>query len=170
MSGKACLVRTAEVTSHKHGVSALELQRVPGLGSYRTTRAELQELRRAMLRPTGVGRIRMREVAEASAPSLPGILREVVELGPRRKRAAARVTPTGRAHGIRTRLQSCRIPSRRAVAAACPSDRCCFSSVGGPEPSTGRSVPATALATAGLAPTRPLHASRGCMRPWPPRA
>jgi len=39
------------VTSQKHGVSALGLQRVLGLGSYKTAWALLHKLRRAMVRP-----------------------------------------------------------------------------------------------------------------------
>jgi transposase-like protein len=39
------------VTSQKHGVSALGLQRVLGLGSYRTAWTWLHKLRRAMVRP-----------------------------------------------------------------------------------------------------------------------
>ncbi len=39
------------VTNQKHGVSALGLQRLLGLGSYRTAWAWLQKLRRAMMRP-----------------------------------------------------------------------------------------------------------------------
>lgn len=39
------------VTSEKHGISALGLQRVLGLGSYQTAWAWLHKLRRAMVRP-----------------------------------------------------------------------------------------------------------------------
>ena len=49
------------VTSQKHGVSALGLQRVLGLGSYRTAWAWLHKLRRAMVRP---GRERLRGAVE----------------------------------------------------------------------------------------------------------
>jgi hypothetical protein len=45
------------VTSQKNGISALGLQRVFGLGSYKTAWAMLQKLRRAMVRP-GRGRLR----------------------------------------------------------------------------------------------------------------
>ena len=113
------------VTGHKHGTSALGLQRVLGLGSYRTARTWLHKLRRAMVRPgrdrlhgrvevdetyvggaeegvrgrqtvtkalvaialeapedgSGIGRIRMRVVADASAASLLGFVREAVEPG-----------------------------------------------------------------------------------------
>ena len=113
------------VTSHKHGASALGLQRVLGLGSYRTAWTWLHKLRRAMVRPgrdrlhgrvevdetdvggaeegvrgrqtetkalvaiaveapedgSGIGRIRMRSVADASAPSVLGFVREAVEPG-----------------------------------------------------------------------------------------
>jgi hypothetical protein len=40
-----------QVTSQKNGISALGLQRVLGLGSYKTAWAMLQKLRRAMVRP-----------------------------------------------------------------------------------------------------------------------
>jgi len=40
------------VTNQKHGVSALGLQRLLGLGSYETAWACLQKLRRAMVRPS----------------------------------------------------------------------------------------------------------------------
>jgi transposase-like protein len=49
------------VTSQKNGVSALGLQRVLGLGSYRTAWAMLHKLRRAMVRP---GRDRLQGVVE----------------------------------------------------------------------------------------------------------
>ena len=39
------------MTSQKHGVSALGLQRVLGLGSYQTAWTMLHRLRRAMVRP-----------------------------------------------------------------------------------------------------------------------
>ncbi len=39
------------VTGHKHGTGALGLQRVLGLGSYRTAWTWLHKLRRAMVRP-----------------------------------------------------------------------------------------------------------------------
>jgi len=50
-----------QVTSQKHGVSALGLQRVLGLGSYKTAWAMLHKLRRAMVRP---GRDRLRGTVE----------------------------------------------------------------------------------------------------------
>jgi transposase-like protein len=50
-----------QVTSQKHGVSALGLQRVLGLGSYKTAWAMLHKLRRAMVRP---GRQRLSGVVE----------------------------------------------------------------------------------------------------------
>jgi transposase-like protein len=49
------------VTEQKSGVSALGLQRVPGLGSYRTARTWLHKLRRAMVRP---GRDRLAGIVE----------------------------------------------------------------------------------------------------------
>jgi len=50
-----------QVTSQKSGVSALGLQRVLGLGSYKTAWAMLHKLRRAMVRP---GRERLHGVVE----------------------------------------------------------------------------------------------------------
>ena len=49
------------VTSQKNGISALGLQRVLGLGSYKTAWAMLHKLRRAMVRP---GRDRLQGVVE----------------------------------------------------------------------------------------------------------
>jgi hypothetical protein len=39
------------ITSQQNGASAIELQRVLGLGSYKTARTWLHKLRRAMVRP-----------------------------------------------------------------------------------------------------------------------
>ena len=50
-----------QVTSQKNGISALGLQRVLGLGSYKTAWAMLHKLRRAMVRP---GRDRLQGVVE----------------------------------------------------------------------------------------------------------
>lgn len=50
-----------QVTSQKHGMSALGLQRVLGLGSYKTAWAMLHKLRRAMVRP---GRERLQGTVE----------------------------------------------------------------------------------------------------------
>lgn len=50
-----------QVTSQKTGISALGLQRVLGLGSYKTAWAMLHKLRRAMVRP---GRDRLHGVVE----------------------------------------------------------------------------------------------------------
>jgi transposase-like protein len=50
-----------QMTSQKHGISALGLQRVLGLGSYRSAWALLHKLRRAMVRP---GRERLSGVVE----------------------------------------------------------------------------------------------------------
>ena len=76
------------VTNQKHGVSALGLQRILGLGSYQTAWAWLHKLRRAMVRPgrdllggsivaiaaevrgRGTGRIRMSRVEDVAARSL----------------------------------------------------------------------------------------------------
>jgi len=49
------------VTTQKNGVSALGLQRVLGLGSYKTAWALLHKLRRAMVRP---GRDRLHGLVE----------------------------------------------------------------------------------------------------------
>ena len=43
-----------ELTSQKYGANALGLQRVLGLGSYKTAWVWLHKLRRAMVRPDGV--------------------------------------------------------------------------------------------------------------------
>ena len=109
------------VTNQKHGVSALGLQSLLGLGSYRTAWACLQKLRRAMVRPgrdrltgevevdetyvggvepgggrrhlgnkalvviaaqvdgEGIGRIRLRRIPNASAPSLVAFVKSAVE-------------------------------------------------------------------------------------------
>jgi transposase-like protein len=111
------------VTSQKNGTSALGLQRVLGLGSYKTAWTWLHKLRRAMVRPgrdrltgrievdetfvggleegvrgrqtetkalvviaaqedgAGMGRIRMRRIADASAESLESFLYENIEPG-----------------------------------------------------------------------------------------
>ncbi|HEY6373018.1 MAG TPA: IS1595 family transposase [Candidatus Sulfotelmatobacter sp.] len=50
-----------QVTSQKNGISALGLQRVLGLGSYKTAWAMLHKLRRAMIRP---GRERLQGIVE----------------------------------------------------------------------------------------------------------
>ena len=50
-----------QITSQKNGISALGLQRVLGLGSYKTAWAMLHKLRRAMVRP---GRDRLAGVVE----------------------------------------------------------------------------------------------------------
>ena len=57
------------VTSQKHGVSALGLQRVLGLGSYQTAWAWLHKLRRAMVRP---GRDRLSGEVEVDETFLGG--------------------------------------------------------------------------------------------------
>lgn len=111
------------VTSQKNGASALGLQRILGLGSYRTAWTWLHKLRRAMVRPgrdrlSGTiqvdetyiggekpgkrgrgaegkalvliaaqedgkvtGRIRLKQIADASAESLEGAVQETVERG-----------------------------------------------------------------------------------------
>ncbi len=50
-----------QMTSQKNGMSALGLQRVLGLGSYKTTWLILHKLRQTMVRP---GRDRMQGVVE----------------------------------------------------------------------------------------------------------
>lgn len=111
------------VTSQKNGTSALGLQRVLGLGGYKTAWAWLHKLRRAMVRPgrdrlsgtvevdetyiggvdeghrgrqkgnkalvvvaaqengKGIGRIRMKQIADASADSLIPFITESIEPG-----------------------------------------------------------------------------------------
>lgn len=113
------------ITSQKHGVSALGVQRVLGLGSYQTAWTWLHKLRRSMVRlgrerlhgtvevdesyvggseeggkrgrgteqkeivaiavevhsPTGLGRVRMRRVADASGARLIPFVCDVVEVG-----------------------------------------------------------------------------------------
>jgi transposase-like protein len=111
------------VTSQKNGASALGLQRVLGMGSYKTAWTWLHKLRRAMVRPgrdrligrievdetyvgglelgvrgrrtdtkalvviaaqedgAGIGRIRMRCIPDASAPSLMAFVEEAIEPG-----------------------------------------------------------------------------------------
>jgi len=111
------------VTSQKNGASAMGLQRVLGLKSYKTAWTWLHKLRRAMVRPgrdrltgrievdetylggleegvrgrqterkaliivaaqedgPGIGRIRMRRIADASAESLTPFIKDSVEAG-----------------------------------------------------------------------------------------
>jgi transposase-like protein len=58
------------VTSQKNGMSALGLQRILGLGSYKTAWAMLHKLRRAMVRP---GRERLSGSVEADETYLGGL-------------------------------------------------------------------------------------------------
>ena len=58
------------VTNQKHGVSALGLQRLLGLGSYRSAWTCLQKLRRAMVRP---GRERLEGVVEVDEAFVGGV-------------------------------------------------------------------------------------------------
>jgi len=111
------------VTSQKNGASALGVQRILGLGSYKTAWALLHKLRRAMVRPgrdrlhgsvevdetywgseeegvagrltedkaliavaaeedgKGIGRIRLRRIADTSRISLHGFIAESIEPG-----------------------------------------------------------------------------------------
>ena len=62
------------VTSQKHGVSALGLQRVLGLGSYQTAWAWLHKLRRAMVRP---GRDRLNGEVEVDETYVGGVEADV---------------------------------------------------------------------------------------------
>ena len=59
-----------QVTSQKNGISALGLQRVLGLGSYKTAWAMLHKLRRAMVRP---GRERLSGSVEVDETYLGGL-------------------------------------------------------------------------------------------------
>ena len=59
-----------QVTGQKNGISALGLQRVLGLGSYKTAWAVLHKLRRAMVRP---GRERLSGSVEADETYLGGL-------------------------------------------------------------------------------------------------
>ena len=112
-----------QVTSQKNGVSALGLQRVLGLGNYKTAWALLHKLRRAMVRPgrdrlsgvvevdeaywgaeelgvrgrqsvdkalivvaaqadgKGIGRIRLRHIADTNRATLHGFIRQSIEPG-----------------------------------------------------------------------------------------
>lgn len=58
------------ITSQKHGGNALGLQRILGLGSYRTAWSWLHKLRRAMVRP---GRDRLAGVVQTSGTYLGGV-------------------------------------------------------------------------------------------------
>ncbi len=58
------------VTNQKHGISALGLQRLLGLGSYETAWAWLQKLRRAMVRP---GRDRLSSEVEVDETYVGGV-------------------------------------------------------------------------------------------------
>lgn len=62
------------VTGQKHGVSALGLQRVLGLGSYQTAWAWLHKLRRAMVRP---GRDRLNGEVEVDESYVGGVEADV---------------------------------------------------------------------------------------------
>jgi transposase-like protein len=112
-----------QITSQKNGISALGLQRVLGLGSYKTSWAMLHKLRRAMVRPgrerltgrvevdeaywggeetgvtgreteekallvvavelrgAGMGRVRMRHIADTDRATLHAFVRNSVEPG-----------------------------------------------------------------------------------------
>jgi len=59
-----------QITSQKYGASALGLQRVLGLGSYRTAWVLLHKLRRAMVRP---GRARLKGVVEVDEIYVGGV-------------------------------------------------------------------------------------------------
>lgn len=62
------------VTSQKHGVSALGLQRVLGFGSYQTAWTMLHKLRRAMVRPE---RDRLQGVVEVDETYVGGVEEDV---------------------------------------------------------------------------------------------
>jgi transposase-like protein len=59
-----------EITSQKYGANALGLQRVLGLGSYRTAWAWLHKFRRAMVRPN---RDRLKEIVEVDEIYVGGV-------------------------------------------------------------------------------------------------
>lgn len=94
------------VTGTKHGVSALGMQRLLGLGSYETAWALLHKLRRAMVRP---GRDRLAgevEVDEtAIGPSAPGTLGRGTFAG----RAIAAIAVEARPRGACGRIRLARI-------------------------------------------------------------
>jgi transposase-like protein len=95
------------VTGTKHGVSALGLQRLLGLGSYRTAWALLHKLRRAMVRP---GRDRLAAEVEvdetAIGPSAPGRLGR----GTFADRAIVAIAVEARPRGACGRIRLGRIP------------------------------------------------------------
>jgi len=95
------------VTGTKHGVSALGLQRLLGLGSYETAWALLHKLRRAMVRP---GRDRLAgevEVDEtAIGPSAPGRLGR----GTFASRTIVAIAVETRPRGACGRIRLARIP------------------------------------------------------------
>lgn len=76
------------VTNQKHGVSALGLQRVLGLGSYQTAWTMLHRLRRAMIRP---GRERLAGVVEVDETYVGG--RYPVRKGRKGRRAKRSLPP-----------------------------------------------------------------------------
>jgi transposase-like protein len=65
-----------QITSQKNGISALGLQRVLGLGSYKTSWGMLHKLRRAMIRP---GRDRLDGVLEVGGGAEVGAIGRLTE-------------------------------------------------------------------------------------------
>jgi transposase-like protein len=76
------------VTNQKHGVSALGLQRVLGLGSYQTAWTMLHRLRRAMVRP---GRERLSGIVEVDETYVGGPARAAKSGRSRSEKAKARL-------------------------------------------------------------------------------
>ena len=102
------------VTSQKNGASALGMQRVLGLGTYRTAWSWLHKLRRAMVRP---GRDRLKGVVEVDETYLGG-LEEGVAGRETEKKALIAVAAEEDGNGIgRIRLQ--RIPDASRYSLHC---------------------------------------------------
>src|SRR5436190_2176752 len=85
-------------TGTKHGVSALSLQRVLGLGSYETTWALLHKLRRAMVRP---GRDRLVGEIEVDETYVGGVAGQTRAWGGKEDTGADRGREARRRHGPR---------------------------------------------------------------------
>ena len=101
------------VTGTKHGVSALGLQRLLGLGSYETAWALLHKLRRAMVRPSRdrlAGEVEVDETA--IGPSKPGKLGRGTFADKAIVAIAVEVRPRGACGRIRlARIPDCSAPT-----------------------------------------------------------